>query len=119
MTELQGLQLSMPEFRKEGANVVAICVDSVDENRKVVERLGLEYPILSDSERAALRAFDVLHAGASPVDHSDIARPATFIVSDGAIRWRNLTANYRVRPRPQTLLAALRTLRTERNATAR
>jgi hypothetical protein len=57
----------------------------------------------------ALRAFDVLHAGAGP-GGTDIARPATFIAANGAIGWRDLTENYRVRPRPATLLRALRSL---------
>jgi peroxiredoxin len=91
--------------------VVAIAVDPVEENRKLVQGLELGFPILADTERAALRAFDVVHAGAHPLDGSDIARPATFIVADGVVRWRDLTENYRVRPRPSTLLAELRRLR--------
>jgi len=63
-----------------------------------------------DTIRAALRAFDVLHAGAGP-GGTDIARPATFIASGGVIGWRDLTDNYRVRPRPADLLAAVRSLR--------
>jgi peroxiredoxin len=110
MTELQGLQLSLAEFRAEGASVVAICVDSPEQNRKVGERLRLDFPILSDPEGVALRAFDVLHAGAGP-GGTDIARPATFIASGGAIAWRDLTENYRVRPRPAELLRAVRPLR--------
>jgi peroxiredoxin len=85
-------------------------VDSVDDNRRLVERAGLEFPVLSDAERAAARAFDVLHPGAHPVDASDIARPATFILSGGVVRWRDLTSNYRIRPRPQTLLRVVRSL---------
>ena len=114
MTELQGLQLSLAEFRAEGASVVAICVDSPEDNRRVVERLGLDFPILSDPQGAALRAFDVLHAGAGP-EGTDIARPATFIASGGVIAWRDLTDNYRVRPRPAELLRAVRSLRAQRD----
>jgi len=109
MTELQGLQLSAAEFRKVGASLVAICVDSPAQNRGVMERLGLEFPILSDPDGVALRAFDVLHAGAAP-GGGDMARPATFVVAGGAIRWRNLTENYRIRPRPGEILDAIRSL---------
>jgi peroxiredoxin len=111
MSELQGLQLSISEFREQGASIAGICVDSVDDNRKVVERLGLEFPILSDPERAALRAFDVVHAAAHPLDGSDMARPATFIVDGGVVQWRDLTEDYRIRPRPETLLEVLRARR--------
>lgn len=88
---------------------MAICVDPVDQNRELSEQLGLGFPILSDPEGVALRAFDVLHAGAGPRG-SDIARPATFIAANGVIHWRDLTGNYRVRPRPATLLRVLHSL---------
>jgi peroxiredoxin len=116
MSELQGLQRSLSKFQGEGASVIAICTDPVDANRGVVERHRLEFPILSDPDRAALRAFDVVHAGAHPMDGSDMARPATFIVDGGAVRWRDLTENYRIRPRPETLLAQVRRLRAEGGA---
>jgi len=89
-------------------------VDPVEENRKLVARFGFPFPVLSDAERTAVRAFDVLHPGAHPSDATDIARPATFIVSGGRVRWRDLTPNYRIRPRPEALLEVLRSLEARR-----
>jgi hypothetical protein len=37
----------------------------------------------------------------------DIARPATFICDRGVVVWRDLTDNWRVRPRPRDILDAL------------
>jgi len=108
MSELQGLQSRMDGFRAAGVRVVAISPDSVDDNRKVVERFGLEFPILSDPRLVATDAFGVRHAEAR-MDGADIPRPATFIADDGAVRWRDLTDDYRVRPRPDAVLAAART----------
>lgn len=86
-------------------------VDSVDDNNKVVGKLGLDYPVLSDSQRRAISAFGIVHAGAS-IDGGDIARPATFIIGpDGRVLWRDLTENWRVRIRPDDLLEALEDLR--------
>lgn len=82
-------------------------------------KLGLEFPILSDPERAALRAFDVVHPASHPFDGSDMARPATFIFEGGAVRWRDLTEDYRIRPRPETLLEALRALHSGASARVR
>jgi peroxiredoxin len=79
----------------------------------VVDKLGLEFPILADTERLALLAFDVVHAGAGP-GGSDIARPATFIFDGGMLRWRDLTPNYRVRPRAGEVLAAVDEILTQR-----
>jgi peroxiredoxin len=82
-------------------------VDAVADNAKVVERLGLEYPILSDTEREAITAFGVVHEGGG-LGGTDIARPAAFLIEpDGTIVWRNLTTNWRVRLRPDEVIRAI------------
>jgi peroxiredoxin len=86
---------------------LAISVDSVEDNRKVVEKLGLGFPILSDSDRATITAYGLLHEGAS-IDGGNIARPATLLIGpDGRVRWRNLTENWRVRVRPDAVIDAV------------
>jgi peroxiredoxin len=106
MSELQGLQSRIEEFRRAGARIVAVSPESVDQNRQVTEWLGLEFPILSDPTLAATDAFGLRHAGGGP-SGEDLPRPATFILEEGTIRWRDLTENYRIRPRPDDLLATL------------
>ena len=92
------------------ARVVAISTDSVEDNRKVVEKLGLEYPVLSDAGRETIAAYGLLHSGAS-IDGGDIARPATLVLdAEGVVRWRNLTENWRVRVRPDAVIGALEAL---------
>ncbi len=91
--------------------MIAISVDSVEENRKVAEKLGLDYRILSDGDREVIKAYGLLHPGAS-MDGGDIARPATLVIdADGIVRWRNLTENWRVRVRPDAVVMALEELR--------
>ncbi len=105
MSELQGLQLSYDEFRRRGVRIVAIVVDPVERNAEVVANLGLSYPILADPELKAIDAYGVRHSHA-PGGVGDIARPASFLLDEqGVVRWRDLTQNYRIRPRPQTILA--------------
>ena len=106
MTELRGLQLSLSEFRERGVAVVAVSPDSVEHNLGVVERLGLDFPILSDSELSLTRALGLEHPGGGP-EGATVPRPATLILGKGAIRWRDLTDNWRIRPKPETILAAL------------
>ncbi len=73
----------------------------------MVEKFGLEFPILSDRDRETITAYGLLHPGAS-IDGGDIARPATLILDDdGRVRWRNLTENWRVRVRPDAVIEAL------------
>jgi peroxiredoxin len=109
MSELQGLQSRIAEFQEAGAQVVAISPDSVEQNQQVTEWLGLEFPILSDRELSATDAFGLRHSSASP-EGGDIPRPATYILEGEVVRWRDLTESWRIRPRPDDLLAALREL---------
>lgn len=77
----------------------------------MADKLGLEYPILSDVDRQVITAFGLVHSGAS-IDGGDIARPAIFIIGpDGRVKWRSLTENWRVRVRPDELVDALDDLR--------
>jgi peroxiredoxin len=57
-----------------------------------------------------IRRYGVVHEKAG-VGGADIARPAEFLVDrNGIVRWRNLTENFRVRLRPEQILAAARAL---------
>ena len=78
MSALHGLQASIDEFRASGVRIIAISPDSVDDNKKVARRQGLEYPVLSDADLQVTKALGLLHEGASPTGE-DIPRPAVFI----------------------------------------
>lgn len=81
-------------------------VDTSEDSARLAEGLGLEFPLLSDVERQAIRAWGVAHEEGLPGQM--IARPASFLVErDGTISWRSLTDNWRVRLRPEQLLEAL------------
>jgi peroxiredoxin len=89
--------------------VVAVSVDPSEESAKLVEGLGLDFPVLSDPSAGAISDWGVLHADGLPGSGA-IARPATFLVeADGTISWRSLTDNWRVRVRPEHVLEALET----------
>jgi peroxiredoxin len=90
------------KIRARGAALVAISVDSPVESRALAERLGLSFPLLSDPDLKAIRAYGVEDA------ENGIAWPAIFIVgADGRIRWRSLAETYTVRPASAVLLEAL------------
>jgi peroxiredoxin Q/BCP len=101
----------LAEIRAAGGEVVAVSVDDVERNREVVDRLGLEFPILADTGRDAVAAFGVVHAGGG-MGGSDIPRPAVFVIApDGAVRWRSLADDWRVRLRPERVVQALEQVR--------
>ena len=106
MSELQGLLLSQPEFAARDTEIVAVVVDPVERNAQVAEGLGLAYRIGADPTLAAIDAFGLRHD--DDASGLSMARPASFLIdAQGVVRWRDLTENYRYRPRPEALLAAI------------
>ena len=88
--------------------MLAISVDTNEESALLAERLGLEFPILSDVQEEAIRTWGLVHENGKPGGGA-ISRPAVFLVEpDGVISWRQLTDDYRVRVRPEDVLEALR-----------
>lgn len=81
-------------------------VDPVERNAELASSLGLGFRLAADPTLAAIDAYDLRHED-SGVDHP-IARPATFVIdASGVVRWRDLTENFRQRPRPEAILAAV------------
>jgi peroxiredoxin len=105
MSELQGLQLSLGEFEKQGVTVMAVSVDRAEPSRRVAEQYELGFPLLCDTDGRLMDAFGVRHEKAG-LEGEDVARPATFVLAGGAVRWRDLTDNWRARPGPDEVLAA-------------
>lgn len=94
----------MDEIRAADAQPLAICVDAVEDNARVVDELKLDFPILSDPDLVAINAYGLRHAAAS-IKGTDIARPAVFVIDrDGVVQWRKLTENWRIRARPEEIL---------------
>jgi len=89
---------------------VAVSVDAPSVSEDLRKKAGYPYTFLSDPDAKVIRRYDLLHRGAGPQGH-DIARPAEFLVdASGTVRWVNLTDDFRVRARPEQMLAAARAL---------
>jgi peroxiredoxin len=88
-------------------NIVAISVDPSEISRVHAKKMGYTFPLLSDTDAALIKRYDLLHRGAGPKG-KDIARPAEFYVdAGGTVRWVNLTENIAVRVRPEQALSAI------------
>ena len=84
---------------------MAVVVDTPEQNAEVVRDLGLGYRIVSDPNLTVIDPYGLRHeqAGQPPIAH-----PATFLIdANGTVRWRDVTDNYRLRPQPETILAAV------------
>ena len=101
----------MNEFRKRGAAVVGVVVGPVETNAELARDAKLDYPILSDPGLRIIDAYGLRHKGAGP-EGSDISRNASVLVDPrGVARWSFVTTNFRVRPLPEDVLAAIDRLR--------
>ena len=95
-----------PQLKERGVRVVAVSVDPVETTRKLVEKQGYPFVFLSDEKLEVIRKYDLVHAGGGR--DSDISRPGEFLIDPtGVIRWRDLTENYRVRVKGETILKEL------------
>ena len=69
------LQEAYSEIRAEGAELVAVSVDAIDDTRLMAEHAGAQFPLLSDADQTVARAygvFDLLGDG--------LSAPAVFIM---------------------------------------
>jgi len=97
----------LDQFHQRGIEVVAISVDSPGESQRLCQSRGYTFPFLSDPKAETIRQYGVLHPKGRE-DGKDIARPAEFLVdATGAIRWVNLTDDFRVRARAEAVLTEI------------
>ena len=107
MTELQGLQLNLAALQQRGCAIAGVVVDDPATNATLARDAALAYPILSDPDLHTIDAYGLRDAGAGPDGH-DIAHPASVLVDRaGIVRWTDVTQNFRVRPTPGEVLAAI------------
>ena len=104
------MQSRIEDIKELDAEILAISVETSEENERLAESAGLEFSLLSDRDAKVVDAYGLRHAGAS-INGGDIARPAVFVIDrDGNISWRSLTDNWRVRVRPESIMRELRKL---------
>lgn len=127
--DLQALQEALPEFKKLGANLVAISPQTAPNSRRSTRENKVEFPILSDDGNNVADAFglrftlpDYLQKLYKDVFKNDLAvvngepswtlpMPARFLIGqDGKIAYAEVNPDYTVRPDPEELLPALRNL---------
>ena len=91
-------------FASGGISLAAISVDPVENNRAMVDKLLLPFPLLSDPEGRVIREW-----GVWTDNDAGIARPSIFAIrKDGSIAWRYVGVDYADRPTDDELFASLR-----------
>ncbi len=70
-----------------GASLVALSVDAPERSEGVRRELGLSFPILCDTSRAVVRAWDLYNSR----EMGGIAIPAVFVIGpDRRVRYRSI-----------------------------
>ena len=85
-------------------SLAAISVDPIENNRAMVDKLLLPFPLLSDPEARVIKEWDLWSDG-----DGGIARPSILAIrQDGSIAWRHVGVDYADRPTDEELFASLR-----------
>ena len=87
----------------------AVSNDTVATLKGYGERAGLTFPLLSDADLATIKAYGVLN------ERQEIAHPASFVIDrKGVVRYAREDVDFRTRPSPDELLAAVRAVKPSR-----
>ena len=91
------------EFQTRGAAITAICVDSPDQNRAMIDKLLLPFSILSDPEgELAIKRYGVWN------EQGRIAIPAVVVVGrDRRIRYQYAGQDFADRPGDDEIFRAV------------
>ena len=124
--ELREWQRLLPQLRERGATLVAISPQTPDNSLSTAEKNDLAFPVLSDSNLAAARAFGIaftlsselvdLYAKAGndlPTLNGNgewvLPIPATYLIdASGRVALAHVEADYRQRAEPMQVLETLR-----------
>ena len=111
--ELGQLQEYYDTVRSYGVEIYAVSTAPPEVNRALREQLGAGYIFLSDPDRSVLDQLNIDHQTPNPTGH-DIPIPTQMLVDqEGIIRWIYQPSNYRIRAKPETVLAVLKELNVE------
>lgn len=128
--QLRGLQQSLPAIEQAGARLIAVTPQRPDKSRGQVEADGYGFEILSDLDDQVMKAYRLffevpaelsdLYKGRLSLDLAEyngagryvLPVPAVFVIDrDGIVRAAFADVDYRWRPEPADILAAVRALK--------
>lgn len=100
----------MSEAERAGLEILAVSPDPNEQSQRMAEGLGLGYRFLADRDLAVTRRWGLLHPGGGP-NGQDVPRPTTVVLDgEGVVRWFSVSRNIQVRPDPDEVRRAVRSL---------
>jgi peroxiredoxin len=99
---------SLSRFNALNAQVVGISVDAPFANKAFATQNNLQFPLLSDFNRTALKAYGIVHEGFSGLNGYSVSRRSVFILDkDGIVRYAWISDNPGVEPNYDEVTKAL------------
>ncbi|MEJ7589776.1 MAG: peroxiredoxin [Ferruginibacter sp.] len=87
-TELCSIRDNMADYNKSHAQILGISVDSLYVLKQFKQEQNLNFPLLSDFNKEASKAFDVLDNSFPPFDMHGVSKRAAFVLDkDGIIQY--------------------------------
>jgi len=99
---------SLSRFNALNAQVVGISVDAPFANKAFATQNNLQFPLLSDFNRTALRAYGIVHEGFSGLNGYSASKRSVFVLDkDGIIRYAWISDNPGIEPNYDEVTKAL------------
>jgi peroxiredoxin len=96
----------------QGATILTINAQDPEDTADFVERNPAPFPMLSDSDRAVMKAYNVHNA--LSFEGFNIAHPAVFLIDPGGVvRWRFVGSNQLEWPQTSIVAEKLAALRAD------
>jgi len=106
MKQLVQLQEHLQAFQDAGFNVVVLTYDSPMVQQKFIDTWNIQYPMLSDSDAATVKALQILNADYQPGDQGyGIPYPGIFVIgNDQRIAGKIFVDGYQIRVKTLNVL---------------
>ena len=124
---LHSMQENLTEFKKYGANLLALTPELPDSSMSTAEKHSLDFQVLSDIDNKVANEYKVVFKLTNAVGNlyedgfglsqyngnndNELPLAATYIIAkDGTIKYAFLDADYRNRAEPTVIISVLKTL---------
>ncbi len=110
--EMCSFRDSMSKFNNVNAQVIGVSVDPPFSNKAFADQNKLNFPVLSDYNRQAVKAYDAYHENFLGLGGYTAAKRAVFVIDkDGVVRYRWVSDNPGVEPNYDEVLKAVESLK--------
>src|ERR671918_304850 len=90
----------LSELRDNGANVVAVSVDSPHANKAFTQNHHLNFPVLSDYKRDTIKRYGIVMSKLGTMEGYNAAKRSIFILDeDGKVIYRWISDNPTIEPK--------------------